>query len=57
MLKLIITAIIVYFLYKTFFKNDQIGSAEREKISNREKGKSSERGTEDGEYIDYEEVD
>lgn len=52
MLKLIITGLLIYFLYRSFFKKpNSIGTSQREErhINANEE--------DEGEYIDYEEVD
>ena len=53
LLKWIITAAIVYFLYKTFFSPGGLPGPKREHHIDRERpGEKDE-----GEYIDYEEID
>lgn len=53
MLKLIITGIIVYFLYRVFFDRPSLGSGR----SNPEKNIDNPQEEDEGEYIDYEEID
>ena len=52
MLKLIVTALLVYFLYRTFFTKPSIGSPREE-----ERNIDTPVEEDEGEYIDYEEVD
>jgi len=57
LLKWIITAAIVYFLYKTFFPGGLLPGARQDQ--KRPIDQDGEKGgeTDEGEYIDYEEVD
>jgi hypothetical protein len=61
LLKWVITAAIVYFLYKAFFGSNLLpgpGRARDRRVEReREKEKEREMEADQGEYIDYEEVD
>lgn len=58
-LKWVITAVIVYFLYKTFFSANFLPGPgnSRDRQLEREREREKEMKSDDGEYIDYEEVD
>lgn len=57
MLKLIVTGLMVYFLYRYFFGPNAIGSGPHEEDNNiHHRGNSNKQG-DDEDYIDYEEVD
>lgn len=55
LLKWIITAAIVYFLYKTFFSSGGLPGPKRERDGQLDRERPREEN--EGEYIDYEEVD
>jgi hypothetical protein len=52
MLKLIITGLLIYFLYRSFFKKTGIGTSQRE-----DRHIDTNKEEDEGEFIDYEEVD
>ncbi|NBC07902.1 MAG: hypothetical protein GVY26_11980 [Bacteroidetes bacterium] len=59
MLKLLVTGLMVYLLYRYFFGANSLGSGQQEeegKIYHRKDGPRRE-ADDDGDYIDYEEVD
>jgi len=53
MLKLIITGLLVYFFYRVFFDRPGLGSGRRNPDRNIETPQEED----EGEYIDYEEID
>jgi len=58
MLKLIVTGLMVYLLYRYFFGANAIGSGQSEEEKNiHYRSNSGKRDKDDGDYIDYEEVD
>ncbi len=59
LLKWVITAAIVYFLYKAFFTSSLLPGPgrTRDRHLEREREKEKEMEADQGEYIDYEEVD
>jgi len=63
MLKLLITGLIIYFMYQTFFKKPSLKSGQDHHREDRVEGnppsssKKKYENDDDGEYIDYEEVE
>ena len=52
MLKLIITGLLIYFIYRSFFKKNSLGTSQQQK-----QHIDTQVEEDEGEYIDYEEVD
>lgn len=59
MLKLLVTGLMVYLLYRYFFGANSLGSGREEEEGKiyYQKDKSRRDAEDDGDYIDYEEVD
>ena len=58
MLKFLITAIIIYYIYRFFIRQPAVGGARENDAPEIRDQPSRRSGTEDeGEYIDYEEID
>ncbi len=57
LLKWVITTAIVYFLYKTFFGSNFLPGPGRKRDRHIEREQEKEMKPDEGEYIDYEEVD
>ncbi len=60
MLKLLVTGLIIYFLYQTFFKKPALRQGQDHHLedeADRKNRPSSSKGNDDDEYIDYEEVE
>jgi hypothetical protein len=59
MLKLLFTGLMVYFLYRYFFGANSLGSGQQRENEERyyRKDKPPRHQEDDGDYIDYEEVD
>lgn len=60
MLKLLITGLLVYALYRYFFGANSLGSGQRDeesRIRYQDKKRPPSQEEDDGDYIDYEEVD
>jgi hypothetical protein len=58
MLKLLVTGLMVYLLYRYFFGANAIGSGQREEEKNiHHRSNANKQQDDDGDYIDYEEVD
>jgi hypothetical protein len=60
MLKLLITGLLVYALYRYFFGANSLGSGPQDgegRIRYRDKKNAPPQEEDDGDYIDYEEVD
>lgn len=59
MLKLLLTGLMVYFLYRYFFGANSLGRGQQEEEGKiyYQKDKSRREGNDEDDYIDYEEVD
>ncbi len=60
MLKLLVTGLIIYFMYQTFFKKPSLKAGKDhhlEDTSSEAPPAASKKNNDEGEYIDYEEVE